>query len=230
MKLPHSQQPEQLSGQNFNYSMRTKDITGEKYGQLSVLKISDKRSGGSVVWECICSCGNTTLVSSGNLNSGHTTSCGCHKKKASSKCCTDLFTKHGHAKKNEKSATYYSWICMLNRCNNPKNKYYKNYGGRGVVVCKEWYDFTSFLADMGERPDGTTIDRIDVNGNYEPSNCRWATNREQHNNKRSNHKVNYKGEILTISQLASKYGINRSKLYHRINRIGLSVEESLAKM
>lgn len=210
--------------------MRTKDITGKNYGLLSVLKKSDKRSGGSVVWECICSCGNTTFVSSGNLNTGHTTSCGCHKKLTSSKCCSELFTKHGHAKKVDKSATYHSWQSMLNRCNNHKHSDYNNYGGRGIIVCKEWYDFKNFLADMGERPAGTTIDRIDGNGNYEPLNCRWATNSQQHNNKRSNHKVNYNGETLTISQLAIKCGIRREKLYYRINKVGLSVEESLIKI
>lgn len=209
--------------------MRTKDIKGKKYKSLTVLNITDKRIGGSVAWECICECGNKVLVSSGNLNSGHTSSCGCHKKMTSSKLCSKLFTKHGHAKSDKISGTYNSWKKMLDRCNNPKNNYYKNYGGRGISVCKEWYDFNVFLADMGERPIGKTIDRIDNNGNYEPLNCRWATNYEQHNNKSNNHIITYDCMNLTISQLANKTGINRGKLYRRINRLGLSVEKAIEK-
>ena len=205
---------------------KIKDLTGLKFGFLTVLEKTEKRVGGSVIWKCICDCGNTTEVSSGNLHSEHTKSCGCHKSKVSSETCIETFTKHGHGKLGNISKTYSTWLHMLDRCNNSKNDSYKNYGGRGIKICERWYDFAVFLEDMGERPTGKTLDRIDVNGNYEPSNCRWATIQEQHNNKRGNRKFNYNGETLTISQLAHKYGIDRANLSYRL-KSGWPIDKAL---
>jgi len=206
--------------------MKFKDFTGQKFNLLTVLEKTDKRVGGSVVWLCCCDCGNTTEVSSGNLRSGHTKSCGCHKSKVSSNNIKETFTKHGHGKANNISKTYSSWLHMSDRCNNSNNDSYHNYGGRGIKICERWADFENFLEDMGERPEGTTIDRIDVNGNYEPSNCRWATIKEQRNNKRGNQKYNYNGETLTISQLSEKYRIERAKLAYRL-KSGWPIEKAL---
>lgn len=120
---------------------------------------------------------------------------------------------HGKCRTTE----YRSWNGMKNRCNNPNDKNYDRYGGRGIRVCDRWNrSFVSFLEDMGEKPEGTTLDRIDVNGNYEPSNCRWATPLEQSNNQRTNVKVTYKGKTMNISQWARELGIAEPTLRSRL--------------
>lgn len=206
--------------------MKIRDLTGQKFSFLTVLERTDKRTGGSVVWKCICNCGKTTEASSGNLRSGHTKSCGCHKSKVSSNALAEMCTKHGHSKVGNVSRTYSTWLHMTDRCNNPNNDSYKNYGGRGIEVCERWSDFANFLEDMGERPKGTSIDRVNVDLGYFKDNCRWATKKVQLNNKRDNRKFDYKGETLTISQLSEKYGINRAKLSYRLKR-GWGIEEAI---
>lgn len=127
--------------------------------------------------------------------------------------------KHGHNRNpKSRSPTYTAWHGMKQRCLNPKHINYARYGGRGISVCAAWLDFTAFLADMGERPDGLTLDRIDTDGNYEPGNCRWATMKEQCNNwsAAAQFLVSYGGEQYTLQMLADKLGINRYTLRQRI--------------
>lgn len=206
---------------------KIKDLVGQKFGLLTVTAKTDKRSAGSVVWECICSCGNIAYVRSGNLHSGHTVSCGCHKRETSSNVCSNIFTKHGHGKAGLANSTYITWLNMRDRCNNPNNDAYNNYGGRGISVCDEWNDFSNFLADMGERPKGVSIDRINVDLGYFKENCRWATSIEQNNNKRDIHKVCYMGETLTITQLAKRIGAKRKRLYYQLKKHDFNVEKAL---
>lgn len=158
-----------------------KDITGQRFGRLIALRRNGKALKGiksaCVPWLCQCDCGKTVTVPGGSLRSGHTQSCGCVGKNF----------RHGHSPKHKPTPTYISWRSMLHRCYNPNIASYKYYGALGISVCVEWMEFKTFLSDMGERPSGKTLDRIDPFKNYERSNCRWATPMEQRHNWRQHY-------------------------------------------
>lgn len=184
------------------------NLNGHKFGRLVVLKeIKERSNAGGIVWECRCSCGKNILVKSGNLRSGHTKSCGCLK--------LEVLTKHGLINTSE----YTVWQMMLQRCNNSNHSNYRDYGGRGIKVCKRWHDFENFIADMGNRPSYKhTIDRINNNKGYEPNNCKWSTPIEQQSNRRDNVYVDYKGERLTQAEAARREGVARSTLIYRVRK------------
>ena len=166
------------------------DLTGLRFQRLIVLKYSHSDTRKSSYWFCKCDCGTLSTVRGSHLKTGQTQSCG----------CLNYQTKHGHARrcfKNKSTPTYNSWLSMRTRCLKETNKAYHYYGGRGITICKRWDKFENFLEDMGERPLKKSLDRINTNGDYEPKNCRWASDTEQARNKRGKAKGSskYKGVI-----------------------------------
>lgn len=170
---------------------KNKVSVGQVFGRLQVVEAIVERPKvgrrpqiclATNQWKCKCSCGKEKVVTSSALNVGDTRSCGCLR----SDMTREKSTKHGHSPAFGASKTYWVWAEMVARCTNEKHKRYKDYGGRGIFVCKEWRTFAGFLADMGEKPEGLSIDRIDNNGGYEPGNCRWTTVAVQNQNRRDN--------------------------------------------
>lgn len=186
-----------------------KDMTGERYGRLTVVKLACHGSKNTPAkWLCKCDCGNYTEVRRAHLVNGNIKSCGCYNRENSKK----VHTKHDKSY----SKLYRIWAGMKARCNNPKNTVYKYYGGKGVRVCEEWLDSSNFIKWALENgyKEGLTIDRIDSNGIYEPSNCRWATMKVQNNNTSQNHFETINGVRRTISEWADFLGVRHEKIYY----------------
>ncbi|HQV53972.1 MAG TPA: hypothetical protein PLX17_00575 [Chitinophagaceae bacterium] len=192
------------------------NLIGERFGRLLVLSRTDNK-GTHAAWICRCDCGEETIVSSASLKTGHTKSCGCLKHNSVK------YGTHRHCS-NGASKTYVSYRAMLERCYNKKNASYKNYGGRGIVVCERWLGengFANFLADMGERTEGKTLDRFpDKNGIYEASNCRWATDKEQARNRKGNVTIEYNGNKKIMSEWAEFLSVDQRNFFHMLKRHG----------
>lgn len=156
------------------------DITGKRYGRLVVIERANLAPHGHWRWHVKCDCGNKKSVEQAALISGVTVSCGCYRLERVREAIAICKTTHGKSK----TPTYRIWRVMLNRCDHSSQDSYKYYGGRGIKVCERWRKFENFLSDMGEKPDGLTLDRKKSEGNYEPGNCRWATWTEQRMNQR----------------------------------------------
>lgn len=167
------------------------------------------------MWHCRCDCGTAKTVRADHLRAGLIASCGCIR--AEINVARNIArTKHGHAKNWTCSPTYRTWQSMLTRCFNPNADNYDRYGDRGITVCDRWLMFENFLTDMGERPKGTTINRVANDGDYEPDNCRWATKMEQENNKTNNVILEAEGKRQTVMQWSREKGIYYHTLLKRV--------------
>ena len=187
------------------------DLTGQKFNRLFA-KNREKSHHGTSQWSCLCDCGNIVIVTGKYLKSGHTKSCGCYKKEMTSKMSLRVNTTHGMSN----TGVYRSWSGMLARCLDKSASHFTDYGGRGISVCERWLSLNNFFLDMGHRPKGHSIDRIDNNGNYEPSNCKWSNVDSQARNKRNNIFYEFNGINMCVSDWAKKLGIGRDRLVYRL--------------
>lgn len=193
-----------------------KDLTGQRFGRLVVLG-PHHRAKNKTWWPCRCDCGAAVTIWSYYLLTGNTKSCGCYRR--------DFTTAKNasHGKRHEPE--YAVWYLMRQRCDDPDNS---GYGGRGINVCDRWQSFERFYEDMGPRPTPDhQIDRIDNDGPYSPDNCRWATRIENCNNRRDNVLIEWRGEALTVPEWSRRTGVGKHPLWHRLFRLGWSVERAL---
>jgi hypothetical protein len=199
------------------------NLVGLRFGKLLVREIAGKTNQGIYRWLCVCDCGNLTVVRVTGLTSSNTKSCGCGVNAVGTKLKYKQLP-NGTLKSDE----YNTWKNMKSRCYSKNSKQYFRYGGRGITVCDKWRnDFIAFLNDMGCRPSPShSLDRIEVNGNYEPSNCRWATKGEQSRNRRNNHLVFYNGKMYVVTDLAKEFGVTYQILGRHLNR-GKTIEQAV---
>lgn len=206
------------------------DLTGQRFGRLTVIDRAGTAPSGHALWFCQCDCGEYKTLSSNQLNTG-TKSCGCLQRERASE--VGMKPKSSTRKRRERippdlRRLHQTHRDMLTRCNNPNNKRYALYGGRGITVCKEWRESFLAFAEWAKNNgynNSLTLDRKDPNGNYCPENCRWATQKEQNNNRRNNRIVEYRGEKMTLHELSDQCGIDYRTLWCRI-KAGWTVEDA----
>lgn len=200
--------------------MKLNNLTGVKFGMLKVVSRAESRKG-ATYWNCQCDCGSISIVAASNLARNNAKSCGCNR--------SESLVKHGLTRKGAgQPPEYQVWSQMIQRCTNPKNKSYKYYGGRGIMVCKRWLNsFENFIADMGMRDSQKhSIERSKNNLGYNPKNCRWATQLEQARNTRRVRLLSFNGEKLSMMNWAEIIGIKYGTLRSRIQR-GMKIKEAL---
>jgi hypothetical protein len=199
--------------------MKFIDLSGLKFGKLIVIKYMGRDKWGNARWLCKCDCNKTKIILGLSLKTGNTKSCGC----STSEMISIRITKHGMSN----SKLYHTWEAMIQRCINPNCETYKNYGGRGITVCKQWIKFENFLKDMGKKSKGKQLDRIDNNKGYYKKNCRWINHKENNRNKRNNRLITYNNKTQCCSAWEEEYNLSDGSLQRRIDKLGWSIEKAL---
>lgn len=192
-----------------------RDLTGQRFGRLTVLRRVGSDTRGRAQFECLCHCGAERVVAGYRLVSGNTTSCGCLLREL----LTARNTKHGQSS-GPLSAMYRAWNMTKQRCLNPRQRDYGRYGGRGVTICERWLDFDAFVEDMGPRPSGATLERTDNSRGYEPGNCVWAPRKQQTRNRDITLRMTVAGETRPLVEWAELSGISYDTLKARYCRLG----------
>lgn len=192
------------------------DLRWRRFGRLVAIAQAGRDPRGGVLWLCFCDCGNSSVCLAANLRKGNSTSCGCKTREG----------KHLHARGGVGTPTYQTWLHMRQRCLNTGDDAFENYGGRGVTICPEWSDFSVFLCDMGPRPEGKTIDRIDNSAGYSKDNCRWASSKQQLRNKRNNHLVFWANREMTLAEAIEGSGLTHQVVTSRL-RLGWSLDAAI---
>lgn len=198
-------------------------LAGQTFGRLLVMSEHGINNSGKRTWLCQCSCGRKTIVPTGSLRSGNTSSCGCLIVETTIK----RSTVHGHSRSRKRSGAYASWAWMKSRCLNPADTRWIYYGGRGVTICERWMKFENFFADMGDRPHGMTLERKNNLLGYAKSNCVWASPTEQANNRRGNHIIEFLGKKQTMAQWSRELGISSRKLKDRLGKLRWTIQRAL---
>ena len=204
-------------------------LIGVKTGDVTVVDFFGRGTGGEPRWLCLCSCGKKWDVSASSIRRGRLRSCGCRKLEFMSAASKKHGQSYGKNENGGPATEYKIWQGIKSRCFNPKCTQYKNYGARGITMCESWRtSFEQFLKDVGKRPSGTCIDRINNNGNYEPGNVRWVTQRQQMNNTRLSVRVEFDGVSKTLAEWAREKGLDYRTFYSRL-RHGWSVERAITE-
>lgn len=202
--------------------MRKVPLVGKVFGRLTVEgEATERNRQGRILWDCVCTCGTRVVVRGGDLQQGKTLSCGCYLRERTREM--GLKAVHGMTG----TPTWKSWESMVARCYRVTDPSYLRYGARGITVCDRWLQsFANFLEDMGERPEGMTLDRRNNKEGYSRDNCRWATPTTQANNRSSNVLLRYKGRTLTVAQWADRLHLPSATIYNRLRK-GWSVTDAL---
>lgn len=202
---------------------KVRDLNGERFGRLVVTKRMENNSRGQAYWQCVCDCGKVKCVRGGHLSGGLIKSCGCLNREV----LTKMATTHNESNRTKE---WISWNSMKGRCYNPNDKSFRNYGHRGISVCDRWRNsYESFLEDMGRSPNGFTLERIDNGGNYEPTNCIWASRVEQARNTRRNVWIKHNGLKMIQADWARLLGVSTQVLWNYIHRgKGHTIEDAIA--
>lgn len=207
--------------------MRFIDRTGMRFGRITILRRDSDANKGRPIWVALCDCGKIMKTRGHHIFSGRSVSCGCYQKDMMKERATHGMTRQGR----KKPRSYTVWAAMKDRCLNPNNHAWEDYGGRGITVCAEWLDYISFSYDMGEPPEGMTLDRIDNNEGYSKENCRWSTYTQQANNRRQKKntvQIKWADKYKTIPELVEETGVGYTTIWNWI-KSGCDYDEIIKK-